>query len=135
MRRDFETGVKDCEQSAILDLTHQNKPLMIAFGGLKGNMGVLPFEFFKLTKGLEVNKIYLRDSKQELYHGGFPGVSESIEETVDFLKQKIDGCGANRVVVFGNSMGGYAAILFGVLIGADAVHAFAPNTFVCDKGL
>jgi len=39
---------------------------MIAFGGLRGNMGVLPFEFFKLTKGLKVNKIYPRDIKQEL---------------------------------------------------------------------
>ena len=134
MRRDFEMGLEDREQSAILDLSHRNRPLMIAFGGLKGNMGVAPFEFFKLTKSMKVNKIYLRDIDQELYHSGFPGVSGSIEETVSYLKQKIDVCGARRVVVFGNSMGAYAALLFGVLIGADAVHAFAPNTFVCDKG-
>jgi len=32
------------------------------------------------------------------------------------------------MMFIGNSVGGYAAILFGHLLGADSVHAFAPQT-------
>jgi hypothetical protein len=32
--------------------------------------------------------------------------------------------------MIGNSMGGFGAMLFGAMTGADEVHAFAPQTFV-----
>ncbi|MEJ2529020.1 MAG: alpha/beta hydrolase-fold protein, partial [Gammaproteobacteria bacterium] len=45
-----------------------------------------------------------------------------------FLRSRIDESGISNVVVAGNSMGGYAALLFGILINANVVHAFSPHT-------
>jgi len=130
MFSEFKAGIKGHDQSAVMDLSHPGKPMIIAFGGLRGALGVPPFEFFKLTDDLLVNKIYLRDLDQLFYHSGLLGISENIDETVAFLKQQIAESGANKVVIFGNSMGGYAALLFGVLLGADVVHAFVPQTYI-----
>jgi len=38
--------------------------------------------------------------------------------------------GHRRVVLTGYSLGGFAALLFGNLLGADEVHAFSPQTFI-----
>jgi len=126
----FELSAKKkLYSSAIIDLSDKERPLLIIFSGF-GDFVTMPFEFSNTTKKLDVNKIYLRDFSRTWYHSGLFGRSKSIDETVLFLKRKIDESGANKVVVLGNSMGGYAAILFGILIKANIVHAFAPQTFL-----
>jgi len=132
MTTEFEKDIKNPDLSTIIDLSYQDRPLLIAFGGIAGALGIPPFEFFNLTRKHDVNKIYLRDLSQTWYHSGLPGVSKSIDDTATFLRRKIDDTGVNKVVVIGNSMGGYAAIIFGILIKADIVHAFSPQTFIND---
>ncbi|MGH7884200.1 MAG: hypothetical protein ACRENO_00740 [Thermodesulfobacteriota bacterium] len=130
MTTEFERDINDPEKSAIFDLTHHKRPMLIAFGGKAGALGMPPFEFFKITKNLDINKIYLRDLSQTWYHSGLRGITENIDDTVSFLRSKIDESGANKIVVVGNSMGGYAAILFGILIKADIVQAFSAQTTI-----
>lgn len=113
-----------------MDFCHHNSDLLIAIGGVYGALGIPPFEFFQVTKSLPVNKIYLRDPNQSWYHGGLPGISKDIVETVDFLQKLIDFYNISNVVIVGNSMGGFAAILFGTLLNAQTVHAFSPQTFI-----
>lgn len=79
---------------------------------------------------MNANKIYLRDHSQTWYHSGLSGISKSIDQTAHFLRRKIDEALVSKVIVIGNSMGGYAAILFGILLKADIVHAFSPHTFI-----
>jgi hypothetical protein len=124
----FERDLDDPHQSVVTDFRFPTRPLLIAFGGMAGRLGIPPFEFFNVTRHLDVNRVYLRDLSQTWYHAGLPGVSESIDDTACFLRSKIAESGSKRVVVVGNSAGGYAAILFGVLIGADMIHAFSPHT-------
>lgn len=133
MISDFERNLKDPNLSVVSDLSFQNRPLLMAFGGIFGALGIPPFEFYRLTKNLNVNKIYLRDLSQTWYHSGLPGISNSIDETTSFLKRSIHASDVTTVVVMGNSMGGYAAILFGVLIHADIIHAFSPPTSIGDE--
>lgn len=132
MSTEFHKDIKDPNLSVIIDLPYPGRPVLIAFGGMVGALGIPPFEFFNLTKNLNVNKIYLRDLNQTWYHSGLPEISENIDETASFLRRKVVESGANKIVVFGNSMGGYAAIVFGILIKADIVHAFSPHTFIND---
>ena len=132
---EFEEKIKDPNLSAVLDLSHRKKPLLVVFGGIFGALGIPPFEFFNLTRNLDINKIYLRDLHQTWYHSGLSGISKNIDETAAFLKRKIDETEAEKVVVVGNSMGGYAAILFGTLIKADNVHAFSAQTSIKDVNL
>ena len=135
MSNSFETELRDRERPIALDLGHEHRPLLVAFGGMMGGLMIPPFEFFHLTKGLDINKIFIRDLDQCWYHAGLPGVSNDIEGTAAFLRHKIDEQGIQRVVFVGNSMGGYAAILFGILVGADLVHAFVPHTSLNDPEL
>lgn len=130
----FKSDIKNPLLPVVFDLSKRNKPLIIAFGGMAGALEIPPFEFFNLTKKLKVNRIYLRDFSQTWYHSGILGESGNIEDRAIYLANKIKNSEANKVVLFGNSMGGYAAILFGILINADIVHAFVPQTSLFDVG-
>ena len=104
--------------------------MIIAFGGMKGNMGIPVFEFFKILSPLDAKKMFIRDLDQNLYFGGLPGITNSIDGIVDHLKSKFKELGIKRVVVLGNSAGANAAVLFGILLNADKVVAFSPKTFI-----
>jgi pimeloyl-ACP methyl ester carboxylesterase len=134
MPADFEREIGNPQLPVVADLTFPGEPLLMAFHGIAGRMAAFPpFEFFKLTRDLRVNKAYLRDLDQRWYHGGLRGVTGSIGETAHYLRRMMRACRPRRTVLFGSSMGGYAALLFGSLIGASAVHAFSPHTTLRDR--
>jgi hypothetical protein len=133
MAKNFETDLCNSESPIAIDLSPSSTSLLIAFGGIYGALGMAPFEFFNLTKNYEVNKIYIRDLYQCWYHRGLPELAKDIEDIALFLKKAVNKTGVERVVLVGNSMGGYAAILFGTLIDANEVHAFSPQTFIDKK--
>ncbi len=116
-------------QSTIIDLSHSSEIMIIAFGAM-GNIdsGEAPFEFIKTLKNLNVSKVFLRDINRSWYHTGMYEISEDIEGTVSFLKEQINRSAAKRVICIGNSMGGYAALLFGILLKVDYILTFAPQT-------
>ncbi len=103
---------------------------MIAFGGIKLGLGMPTFEFFQMARGISAHKLFFRDVHQAWYHRGLPGVGARIDEIAAFIRAEIAGMGVTRIAVFGNSMGGYAALLFGALVNAHEAHAFAPQTFL-----
>ncbi|MBA1446867.1 MAG: hypothetical protein FE835_18590 [Gammaproteobacteria bacterium] len=119
MATESHRNIDDPNPSSIIELSYKDSPLLIALGGVAGRRGPPPFELFNITKNLKANKIYLRDLEQVWYQSGVFGISTNIDEK-----------GINKVAVFGNSMGGYAAIIIGVLIEAGCVHAFSPQTFI-----
>lgn len=117
--------------SVATDFSSDSDTLLLAFGGLKGGIGrVLPFEFWNLTKDIKTKKIYVRDPYQAWYHRGLPGISRDFGGTVKYLRRMIGEQGPRRVVVCGNSAGGYAALLFGCALKVDLVLSFAPQTFI-----
>lgn len=130
MKSEFEKSLENPHSPIAIDFSSNYRSLLIAFGGIAGKMGVTPFEFFNLSKGFDVNRIYVRDLAQAWYHQGLPGVADDIDGVVGFLREKISQSHASKVILVGNSMGGYAAILFGILLDADIVHAFSPQTFI-----
>jgi len=71
--RDWKVGAKDGGAAIAMDFSSKSDVMLIAFGGLKKGIGkITPFEFFNLTKGIEVKKIYVRDMNQAWYHRGLP---------------------------------------------------------------
>lgn len=137
--KDWKVGAHDRGGSIATDFSSKSDIVLIAFGGLKKGIGrIAPFEFFNLTKNVAVKKIYVRDLKQSWYHATLPGIADSPHGTVDgvasHLRKLIKQQRPRKVVCVGNSAGGYAALLFGCLIGAHVVHAFAPQTFIDKAG-
>jgi len=109
------------------DSTH----LIVTFGGVNRGIGVPVFEFFNILRENNTDKAFVRDFLQMWY---LNGVDDEIS-TFEKLKVQLESVikGYEKVTFIGNSMGGYAAILFGVLLKVDKVVAFAPQTFIDAK--
>jgi hypothetical protein len=122
----------NAEAGVLSDLEASSSVLAIAFGGMLLKLdGIPPFEFFRILGDVApVKKLFLRDHAQAYYHRGVRGLGDDIGEIETGIRDAVEEAGASRVVMMGGSGGGYAALLFGRLLGVDEVHAFAPTTFL-----
>jgi pimeloyl-ACP methyl ester carboxylesterase len=109
-------------------LAVDSRTLLLAFGGIAGRIGIPPFEFFALTGAIPVKRLFVRDLRQAWYHRGVPHHGATLPEVAESLGRLISPHGVERLVVAGNSAGGYAALVLGTLLGADTVLCFAPQT-------
>ncbi len=127
-RNRFRRSLEDPNLPLSLDLGPASHTLLVAFGGLRGQLGMPPFEFFKSTGAIPVKRLFVRDLLQAWYHRGIPGYGDTLTEAADGLRRLIDEHEVQRLVVAGNSAGGYAALVFGGLLGAHTALCFAPQT-------
>jgi hypothetical protein len=115
----------------LIDRVHPCRPLIISFG-FADWMTLPPFDFFGRIKKLEqrrgiaLNRLLLRDPLNAWYQRGIPGLGTHVDEVVGTLRSLIRSIRPSRVITIGQSMGGYAAIMFGMLLDADPIVAFAP---------
>jgi hypothetical protein len=123
------TIVETTEAEYLVDRIYQNEPLIISFGFVAWDR--LPqFDFYGRTKKLELsagkslNRILVRDVTNGWYHRGVKGLGGDIDEVTASLRQLIEKIEPSRVITIGQSMGAYAAIMFGQLLGADKILAF-----------
>src|SRR5690349_12476934 len=103
--------------SLVVDFSTESDVLLIAFAGMRGMVGMPPFEFFNVVSTLDVpvKRAFVRDLRQAWYHLGTPGLGETIDEIAVALRGVVAAAAVRRVVTVGYSAGGYAAILFGTL--------------------
>ncbi|HMD56018.1 MAG TPA: hypothetical protein VKG82_00955 [Solirubrobacteraceae bacterium] len=127
-RRRFRRAVEDPTMPLSLDMDGDSRTLLVAFGGMAGQLGMPPFEFFKATGEIPVKRLFVRDLHQAWYHRGIPGHGETLQEAASSLKKLIAEHDVDRLVVAGNSAGGYAALAFGTLLDAETALCFAPQT-------
>lgn len=117
-------------KSIEIELSENGNSLYIFFGGIAAGIAMPIFEFYNASKIIDEHKIFIRDFTQCWYQTGIPSVSSDIYSTAQYIKNKIEDINPNATYFVGNSMGGYAAILFSTLVGTGDVIAFAPQTFI-----
>lgn len=127
-RRGFRRTLEDGTAPLSLDMGRDSRTLLIAAGGLLGEMSMPPFEFFKVTTDLPCKRVFLRDLRQAWYHQGLPGHGTSLLSVAESLRELTALHEVDRLVFAGSSAGGYAALVFGTLLEADAVLCFGPQT-------
>jgi pimeloyl-ACP methyl ester carboxylesterase len=129
----YQTHLGDGGVSLSLDMDSDSRTLLLTFGGL-GSFGREPsFEFGSVTREIPVKRLFVRDPHQSWYHRGTPQQGTSLESVAESLGTLLSQHDIERLVVVGNSAGGYAALVFGTLLGADTVLSFAPQTVLdCD---
>ena len=128
------TEVRPDDAPCVVDVARGDASpvVLVSFAGWAGgHAGVTAPEFSRTVEGLPADVVFLRDPRDCAYLDGVPGAGGSIAEVAAWLRDLCARKGARRVVTMGNSTGGWAAILFGLLIGADDVQAFAPKTRMC----
>jgi ribosomal protein L16 Arg81 hydroxylase len=115
----------------LVDEIFPDQLLMISFGFVNWE-GTPGFDFYGRSKKLEkladrpINRILLRDFENAWYHRGVRGLGNGIDEVRDRLQALIHEICPSRIITIGQSMGGYAAILFGQLLNVDQILAFGP---------
>lgn len=119
----------DAQTAAVVSrLDVDSNTLLLCFGGLALGIGVPPYEFQKTLRSLDAKTMFVRDLDQAWYHRGVVGMGTSLTSAAEGLEIQIKRSKVNRLITLGNSSGGYAALLFGSMLGADQVLSFAPQT-------
>ena len=124
--RSFADVVASDDRTPLLADIEGRSTIMVTFGGLGRGMAMPPFEFFGLTEGLDVDRIFIRDLDRGYYHRGVAGVGRSPSRIAAAMRPLIEH--ADRVITVGVSAGGYAALLFGSLLDVDQVVAISPGS-------
>lgn len=113
------------------------RPLVIVFNGIQIWPGF--FEFEGTLKPMCVHVLYLIDPADSWYLTDLnakvpkqsqPASIDAVKRNVEFIKRIIAKVPYTHISTMGVSMGGFAAILYGALLGASHVLAFDPQVFV-----
>lgn len=94
---------------------------LLAFCGRHGSLGMPAQIAHRWFGQLNVHVVYLRDLTGGLYVDGLPTLAEDRAGSVDALRVIADELGASRLVCYGNSNGGFAALLYALELPAVSV--------------
>jgi hypothetical protein len=115
----------------LIDRVEPGRPLVLSFGFVDWKEPPR-FDFFGRTKKLEkrqggwINRVLVRDPVNAWYHRGVPGLGSHVDEVAATLRSLVAAIRPSSLTTVGQSAGGYAAILFGMLLGAGRIVAFGP---------
>jgi hypothetical protein len=117
-------------ESVEIEISTTGSSLYFFFGGIVAGIAMPPFEFYNSSKILEHSKIFFRDFNQCWYQNGIPDIGGNIHSIKNYIRKQTEAIKPENIYFVGNSMGGYAAILFAALTGKGEAIAFAPQTFI-----
>ncbi|MGK5010498.1 hypothetical protein [Janthinobacterium sp. MDB2-8] len=119
----------------LVDRIVPGAPLVIAFGFVSWTTRPA-FDFYGRLRKLEqasgrpLNKILVRDSGNAWYHRQIAGLGSHVDETAQALRELVNRIAPSQVTTIGQSMGAYAAVMFGLLLDAQQIVAFGPMSFL-----
>lgn len=127
----LETDLSEHVRLIRADNDDGGAPAVIAFGGIMEGLGAPEFEFFNTFNRLGMNAMFVRDPQQSWYSRPIPGLGDTTDEIALAIRRMADEYFPGRkIVTIGNSMGAYAAMVFGVLCGFHSALCFSPQTFI-----
>lgn len=97
---------------------------------LPADRGLRSFSFRHILSTMPANILYVKDRGNQWYNRGVYGLGDDVGSVARALKAVITENGFREVRCLGTSMGGYASLMFGRELQADAILAFAPQTFL-----
>ncbi|AQR68918.1 hypothetical protein BZG29_11635 [Janthinobacterium sp. LM6] len=119
----------------LVDRIVPGAPLVIAFGFVSWTTRPA-FDFYGRLRKLEqasgqhLNKILVRDSGNAWYHRRIAGLGSHVDETAQALRELVRRIAPSTVTTLGQSMGAYAAVMYGLLLDVQQIVAFGPLSFL-----
>jgi hypothetical protein len=104
--------------------------LYIGFTGINGGLGLPQNDFLGSAGIIDHSHIIVRDPYPAWYQRGVPQVGDDVRAIAQRLRQRIDQLGVQDVRFIGNSMGGFAALLFCSLVGRGRAIAIVPQCYL-----
>ncbi|NOY62740.1 MAG: hypothetical protein GXP10_06245, partial [Gammaproteobacteria bacterium] len=100
--------------------------IVLVFTGMHGNVW-MPCSFLDYYfAALNLSAFYLRDYQRLLFLNGIASLGKDFLSTVNRLREIIEGTGIQRLFTFSASAGGFAAIRYGLELGAETALCFSP---------
>ncbi|MGX9772008.1 Uncharacterised protein [Janthinobacterium lividum] len=127
--------VATTDDDVLVDRIVPGAPLVIAFGFVSWTTRPA-FDFYGRLRKLEqvsgqhLNKILVRDSGNAWYHRRIAGLGSHVDETAQALRELVRRIAPGQVTTIGQSMGAYAAVMYGLLLDAQQIVAFGPLSFL-----
>lgn len=127
--------VATTDDDVLVDRIVPGAPLVIAFGFVSWTTRPA-FDFYGRLRKLEqasgqpLNKILVRDSGNAWYHRRIAGLGNHVDETAQALRELVRRIAPGQVTTVGQSMGAYAAVMYGLLLDAQQIVAFGPLSFL-----
>ena len=119
----------------LVDRIVPGAPLVIAFGFVSWTTRPA-FDFYGRLRKLEqasgqpLNKILVRDSGNAWYHRRIAGLGNHVDETAQALRELVRRIAPSQITTVGQSMGAYAAVMYGLLLDVQQIVAFGPLSFL-----
>lgn len=129
--------------AAVIDITPSiryspdsgSPTLFISFAGMQLWRAAPRYEWRQTLKDVPAHCFYIRDLAQYWYLRGLSGLAGDIGGSAACLRALITERGVRKIACFGASTGGFAALLYGALLGADEVYAFSPVCYLPSRTL
>lgn len=127
--------VATSDDDVLVDHIVPGAPLVIAFGFVSWTTRPA-FDFYGRLRKLEqasdqhLNKILVRDSGNAWYHRRIAGLGNHVDETAQALRELVRRIAPSQVATVGQSMGAYAAVMYGLLLDVQQIVAFGPLSFL-----
>lgn len=119
----------DPRRDVIIPEGAKSDTALLIFAGINDALS-MPLEVFdRYVRPLDVLPIYLRDFSRLRYLKGIRSISEHYQGTIDGLRLMLREKGIKRLFTFGNCVGGFAAIRYGIELGAECIAAFHTPTY------
>ncbi|HEY5412819.1 MAG TPA: hypothetical protein VIJ94_19035 [Caulobacteraceae bacterium] len=99
--------------------------VVLVFCGAENRVGMPVPMLHRWLSRSPVSLVYLRDPSGRAYLGGLAEAGPDLAATLARLRAVFQELGARRVVCYGNSIGGYGALRYGLELEADAVFCMA----------
>jgi tetratricopeptide (TPR) repeat protein len=118
----------------VCEVAAAQRAVLVFTGGNDAVSMPLPI-FDRYLAALRLTVIYLKDFKRLRYLVGIQSLSQDYPGTLAALRFMLNRLGVKRVCTMGNCEGGFAAIRYGVELGADRIITFGAPTFSPDDSL
>jgi pimeloyl-ACP methyl ester carboxylesterase len=103
---------------------------IVVFYGVGSGFWVLAPVLRRYLKPLGCHLVFVRDSRKIGHLGGIEGLGADYQASVDALRKLIERLGATEIAMMGMSLGGYAALRYGLDLGADRALGLGAYTNV-----
>jgi tetratricopeptide (TPR) repeat protein len=118
----------------VCEVAAAQRAILVFTGGNDAvSMPLAIFDRYLATLPLTI--IYLKDFKRLRYLLGIHSLGEDYPGTLAALRSMLNRLGVKRMSTIGNCEGGFAAIRYGVELGADRILTFGAPTFSPDDSL
>lgn len=118
-------------------VNRQARRTIICFTSRSDRPNALKYQLTHILPRYDSNLIYIRDPHDAWYLKGLAYLTQGVADTAAFLRAELaelHPSGQFELYTTGCSAGGFAALLYGNLLGARRMAAFSPQTFLPRPG-